>query len=616
MSLDDQTMPFLSMKRSSTKRANIQEGAGELRQVLECGSPLPLSGPRPKAPEGRRTPRRWRDIVHSIRFMVPRRAPSERRLSVNHRKVGTRGSRVPARTEAGGSCTWQPSLGGQPMALLDAARTSQRLAPTWFMVSMGNLLRPGRLAVRSRWFIDWFVAAKPVGSILCGILFLLGLVWADPLAAEEARPASYYQDVVPLFKRSCNGCHYPGKLKGQLDLTTFEGLQKGGKHGPGFKAGDPKSSGLIEEISGAEPSMPKEGEPLNQTEIALIERWILEGAKNDTPATAQSFKLTEPPVYNVAPVISALAYSPDGQILAVSGFHEVLLHKSDGTGLLGRLLGESTRIESLAFSADGRRLAVAGGAPARFGEIQIWEMPRQRLLNSFKPTYDSVYGVSFSPDAERIAFGCVDKTARLLSVKDGKELLKFDNHSDWVLATTFTGDGKRILTGSRDRAMKLIDAANGQFIDDINKLLEEILCLTRHPKLDQAAYGGALGAVRIYRISENQGRTAANNDVNLVREFERQPGPAYAIAFSPDGTLLAVGGVAKEVRVYRTVDGSRAATLKGHDGAIFCLAFHPRRNEIATAGFDGRIRIYDSLSGNAITNFIPVPIKEVQQAAN
>ena len=79
-------------------------------------------------------------------------------------------------------------------------------------------------------------------------------------------------------------------------------------------------------------------------------------------------------------------------------------------------------------------------------------------LAESKISPDSLYGIAFSPEADRLAFGCADKTVRMIRVKDGQELMKFDNHSDWVLATTFSLDGKRLLSGSRDRAMKLIDA--------------------------------------------------------------------------------------------------------------------------------------------------------------
>jgi WD40 repeat protein len=161
--------------------------------------------------------------------------------------------------------------------------------------------------------------------------------------------------------------------------------------------------------------------------------------------------------------------------------------------------------------------------------------------------------------------------------------------------------------------MKLIDASNSQFIDDINKLLENVLCIARHPKEDLIVYGGDQGVSRIYKISENQGRTAANNDVNLIKEYERLGGPVQAIAWSRNGTNIAVGGASPEVRVYTAgKDGKRVATLKGHEGAIFSLAFSPTTNWLAAGGFDGTLRIYDYLakSNQLVREFVPVPLKD------
>lgn len=435
------------------------------------------------------------------------------------------------------------------------------------------------------------------------------LIFLLSCSIAAAADVSYYKDLVPILKRSCTGCHHPGKLKGQLDLTTYDALKKGGKHGEGFKV-------IIEQISGDEPAMPEEGDKLTRAEVALFEKWIAEGAKDDTPANANSLKLTEPPIYTVPPVISSLAYSPDGKLLAISGYHEVLLRSADGSNLVARLLGESPRIESLAFSPDGKFLAVAGSAPARFGEVQVWDIPTNGAPKSWKIALDSVYGISWSQNADRLAVGCADKSVRVISVADGKELLKFDNHSDWVFGTIWTMDGKRLVTGSRDRAMKLIDASNGQFIDDINKLIEPVLCIARHPKEDVVAYAGELGVARTYRISDNQGRTAANNDVNLRKAFERLPGPVHAVAYSSDGKLLAVAGAGPEVRIHDAAEGKRVATLKGHEGAIFAVAFQPSTNLVATGGFDGKIRIYETDKGELKHAFIPVPLKGPEQRAS
>src|SRR5439155_1313537 len=145
---------------------------------------------------------------------------------------------------------------------------------------------------------------------LAGLLIWVTVVFAA--GADDTKPVSFYHDVVPLLKRSCTGCHHPDKLKGELDLTTYAAFQKGGKHGPAFKPGKTDESRVIEEVSGEEPNMPKEGDPLTKEEVALFERWIREGAKDDTPPEANSFKWSGPPVNAALPVISAIAFSPDG----------------------------------------------------------------------------------------------------------------------------------------------------------------------------------------------------------------------------------------------------------------------------------------------------------------
>lgn len=451
----------------------------------------------------------------------------------------------------------------------------------------------------------------PVRSVALGVTFLLPLaeaLAADPVPAPATAPVSWWRDINPLFKRSCNGCHNPNKLKAEVDTSTFAGLAKPGKHGPNYVAGKPAESRLIEEISGAQPSMPKEGDPFSAEEVGLVTRWILEGAKDDTPPDAYSFKLKEPPTYRALPVITALEISPDGRSLAIAGYHEAFLFDAESLELRARLVGDSPRIESLAFSPDSKKLAVAAGAPARRGEIQVWDVAEGRLLKAWNSANDSVYGVSWSPDATRLAFGGADKTVRVIAADDGKALMRFDNHSDWVFRTTWLPDGRRLLSGSRDQAMKLIDTTNGQFIDDINKLVEPVVSLARHPKEEWAAYGGAQGGVRVYRIKENQERTAANKDVNLVREFERQPGAVQAVAWSADGSLLAVGSTGGEARVFRSADGSRAATLGGHTGAIFALAFHPDGQRVFSGGFDGLVRVFHPTNATLQAVFMPIAL--------
>ena len=217
------------------------------------------------------------------------------------------------------------------------------------------------------------------------LLACVVLVLSVPtIPAADGSEVSYYKDVRRIFQQHCQGCHQPAKPQGGYVMTSYADLLKKGEHEqPGVAPGHPDQSMVVEQIlpkDGKKPAMPKGKDPLSAAEIDLIKKWIASGAKNDTPKTQERVVNAEhPPVYTVSPDLSCVTYSPDGRLLAVSGYHEVLLHKGDGSELVGRLVGESERIESIAFSPDGKLLAIAGGSPGRFGEIQVWDVAKTKI---------------------------------------------------------------------------------------------------------------------------------------------------------------------------------------------------------------------------------------------
>lgn len=434
-------------------------------------------------------------------------------------------------------------------------------------------------------------------------------------ASALAEPVSFYREVRPMLRANCAGCHKPGKTKGGLDVTTHAAILKGGKAGA-LKVGHAVDSELFSQIDGAEPEMPKDGEPLTTPEVALIRRWIDEGAADDTPADpGLVHRLATPPVYRSAPSIVALAWTPDGATLAVSAWHEVILRSGDGGTLLARLVGDSPQVESLAFSPDGKHLAIAGGSPSEFGEVQIWDVAARSLERSIKASNDSFYGVSWSPDGARVAVGCADKLVRVFDVADGRETMRCDNHLDWVFATAWNRDGTRLVSASRDKAIKLIDPATGHLIDDIAQPREPLLCLARHPADDLIAFGGDNGQVRLHKIAPRGGRLAEgdNKEESEVREFERLNGAANALAFSPDGKLLAATSSRGETRIWKTENGQRVAQIAGDKSPLYTVVFTNDGQQIATAGAGGRVRIYEAADGKFVREFDPAPVEVAVQ---
>src|SRR5439155_273430 len=186
-------------------------------------------------------------------------------------------------------------------------------------------------------------------------------------------------------------------------MTDFKKLLAGGeKEGVAIEPGHPDKSAVVEMITpeNGKAEMPKGKNALADTEIDLIKKWIAQGAADDTPEDAKVvYDAEHPPIYTRPPVISSIDFSPDGQFIAVTGFHEVLLQKADGSGIAARLIGLSERVQSVRFSPDGKWLAVGGGDPARMGEIQVWDVEKRKLALSAPVTFDTVNGVSSSPAA-------------------------------------------------------------------------------------------------------------------------------------------------------------------------------------------------------------------------
>jgi WD40 repeat protein len=367
--------------------------------------------------------------------------------------------------------------------------------------------------------------------------------------------------------------------------------------------------------------MPQDGEPLAEAEIALVERWISQGAADDSPASTQTrYDPNHPPVYAAPPVITSLDYSPDGRWLAVSGYHEVVIHAADGSGIAKRLVGLAERIESAVFSPDGRRLAVTGGSPGRMGEVQIWDVAKGALLQAITVGYDTVYGASWSPDGALVAFGNPDNSVRAVDATTGQQVLFNGAHNDWVLETVFSVKSDHLVSVSRDMSVKLIHVATERFIDNVTSITPGALqgglhAIARHPQKDEVLVGGADGVPKIYRMYREKARKIGD-DFNLIRAFDAMPGRIFDVAYSRDGEQIVVGSSLNssgEVRVYRVGDGQLVLKIPVSDGGIYAVAFHPQGQHVAAGGFDGQVRMI-SLTDKAVSRrFHPVALQRAQE---
>ena len=123
-----------------------------------------------------------------------------------------------------------------------------------------------------RWLLEQF------HSNLLLVMLASQAVWA------QDRPVSFQQQILPILERRCHACHQAENAGGQLNLTNYSQLRKGGKQGSAIIPGKPEDSLIVKMISGEPPRMPMSGGPLAGEEVRMIRLWISQGAPDDTPA--------------------------------------------------------------------------------------------------------------------------------------------------------------------------------------------------------------------------------------------------------------------------------------------------------------------------------------------
>jgi WD40 repeat protein len=271
-----------------------------------------------------------------------------------------------------------------------------------------------------------------------------------------------------------------------------------------------------------------------------------------------------------------------------------------GQHLARTLTGHTNGVYNVAFSPDGRLLATA----SLDRTARVWDPATGDCLRTLTGHTNTVWAVAFSPDGRLLATASPDMTARVWDPATGDCLRTLTGHTDGVTFVTFSPDG-RLATASDDRTARVWDPATGDCLRTLTGHTSKVYGVAFSPDGRLLATASDDGTARVWDMAADEDRDregigSIHGGQHLARTLTGHTNVVWAVAFSPDGWLLATGSDDGTARVWDMATGDCLRTLTGHTNTVWAVAFSPDGRLLATASVDTTARLWDPATGDCL----------------
>jgi WD40 repeat protein len=260
-------------------------------------------------------------------------------------------------------------------------------------------------------------------------------------------------------------------------------------------------------------------------------------------------------------------------------------------------------VHSLAFSPDGRRALAGSGMENKDGKlgpggqyvVRLWDLEDGRELGRFEGHSNVISAVAFSLDGRRGLSSSQDGSIRCWNLETGEQLQQYTGKRNCFRSVAFSPDGSRALAGGADGCVWLWFLDNGQAPLRFEGPGGQVHSLAYARDGRRAVSGNWPNARETEDTTESYSiyRFVALDSGTEFRPSERHSGRVHCLAFSPDGRRVLAGCSDRLLRLWDLESDEPPQTLAGHSASVLAVAFSLDGQRALSGSSDRSVRLWD-----------------------